>query len=160
MKEKQFRFVKEKQFRFDEKDQAILEELKRNARITTTEIAKKTRIPRVTVHERIRKLKKGGVIKLFTVVPDYGKLGRPSTAFILVAYAQGPVSQRELAKKISLLPGVFEVYAITGGWDFLVKARGASLQEIGELVVGKPRALPEGARIQTIACFNTIKEEF
>lgn len=151
--------MKEKQIRIDEKDQAILEELKRNARATTTEIAKKTRLPRVTVHERIRKLKKGGVIKLFTVAPDYAKLGRPSTAFILIAYAQGPVSQRELARKISLLPGVHEVHAVTGEWDFLIKTRGASLQEIGELVVDKLRALPGVARTQTIVCFSTIKEE-
>jgi DNA-binding Lrp family transcriptional regulator len=149
----------EKQIWLDEKDQAILEELRKDSRSTTTQIAKKTRIPRVTVHERIRKLKKGGVIKLFTVAPDYAKLGRPSTAFILIAYAQGPVSQRELARKISLLPGVFEVHAVTGEWDFLVKARGASLQEIGELVVDKLRALPGVARTQTIACFSTIKEE-
>ncbi len=99
------------------------------------------------------------MIKLFTVAPDYGKLGRPSTAFILVAYAQGPVSQRELACKISLLPGVFETHIITGEWDLLLKVRGASMQEIGELVIDKLRALPGVARTLTLACFTTVKEE-
>ena len=67
----------------DDKDRAILNELEKDSRRSTKSIAKDLNIPRATVHERIRRMMERGIIKGFTVVPDFGKLGEPVTAFIL-----------------------------------------------------------------------------
>lgn len=49
--------------------------------------------------------------------------------------------------------------AITGKWNMLVKARAASIEEIGKLVVGKIRELEGAYKAFTMACFDTIEEE-
>ena len=145
---------------FDEKDEVILAELKKNARKSTKNIAANVEIPRVTVHDRIQKMVENGVIKSFTVVPDYDKIGLTSKVFIFVSFLPNPnVSQRELAKRIARLPGVFEVHIISGEYDLLLKVRGKSLEEIGRLIVDKLRQLNGVGRTLTCACFETAKEE-
>ena len=69
------------------------------------------------------------------------------------------VSQRELAKRIAELSGVYEVHIISGEYDLLLKVRGKSLEEIGKLVVDKLRQLKGVGRTLTCACFETVKEE-
>ena len=144
----------------DEKDQKILEELKKNSRNSTKNIAKNIAIPRVTVHDRIQKMQENGIIKRFSVNIDYKKIGFPTEVFIFISFQSNvDVSQRELAKKISKLAGVTEVHIISGEYDLLLKVRGSSLEEIGKLVVDKLRALKGVGRTLTFACFETVKEE-
>ena len=144
----------------DEKDRIILTELKKNARNSTKNIATKVKIPRVTVHDRIKKMIERGIIKSFNVTIDYKKIGLSTEVFIFVSFLFNPeVSQRELAKRIAQLPGISEVHIISGEYDLLLKVRGKSLEEIGKLVVDKLRQLKGVGRTLTCACFETVKEE-
>ncbi len=144
----------------DKKDKMILNELKKNSRNSTKNISKKTQIPRVTVHDRIQKMKSKGVIKKFSVSIDYKKTGFSTEVFIFVGFqANVEVSQRELAKRIGKLSGVSEVHIISGEYDLLLKVRGISLEEIGKLVVDNIRTFKGVGRTLTFACFETIKEE-
>ncbi len=144
----------------DEKDEIILAELKKNARKSTKAIAKSIKIPRVTVHDRINKMVEKGIIKSFNVTIDYKKIGFSSGVFIFVSFLPNPdVSQRELAKRIAKLPGVYEVHIISGEYDLLLKVRGKSLEDIGKLVVDQLRQLKGVGKTVTFACFETVKEE-
>jgi Lrp/AsnC family transcriptional regulator, leucine-responsive regulatory protein len=144
----------------DKKDQIILNELKKNSRNSTKNIAKNIAIPRVTVHDRIQKMQKNGIIKSFSVNIDYKKIGFPTEVFVFIGFqANVEISQRELAKKIGKLTGVSEVHIISGEYDLLLKVRGISLEEIGKLVVDKLRTLKGVGRTFTFACFETIKDE-
>ena len=110
----------------DEKDRAILMELQKDARRSTKAIAKDLNIPRATVHERIKRMMDKGVIRGFTVIPDYAQLGEPVTAFVLVSFLpNNEVSQRELAGKIAGLVGVQEVHLISGEHDILIRSGAA-----------------------------------
>ena len=144
----------------DKKDESILDELKKNARKTTKNIAKTVKIPRVTVHDRMQKMVNNGIIKSFTVIPDYQKIGFPSKVFIFVSFLHSTdVSQRELAKRIAKLPCIYEVHIISGEYDLLLKVRGESLEKIGKLVIDQLRALNGVGRTLTCACLETNKEE-
>lgn len=144
----------------DKKDQIILNELKKNSRNSTKNIASNIKIPRVTVHDRIQKMIKNGIIKSFNVNIDYKKIGLPTEVFIFISFLPNvDISQRELAKQISRLSGVEEVHIISGEYDLLLKVRGQSLEEIGKLVVDKLRKLKGVGKTLTFACFETIKEE-
>src|SRR3990167_8097015 len=134
----------------DEKDTLILEELKRNSRASTVDISRKTGIPRVTVHERIKK---------FTVIPDYKKLGNETSAFVLISYLPNKLIQKEVAEKIAKVPDVYEIHLIAGEWDMIAKVRGKNLEEIGKLVLERIRKIEGVAKTFTLACFETIKEE-
>lgn len=144
----------------DKKDQMILNELKKNSRNSTKNIAKNIQIPRVTVHDRIQKMKEKGIIKKYSTIVDYNKIGLNTKAFIFVSFLHNTnVSQRELAKRIEKIKGVYGVHIISGEYDLLLKVRGKSLEEIGKFVVDKLRELKGVGRTLTMPCFETIKEE-
>ena len=144
----------------DEKDRLILRELREDAKKTTKTIAENTQIPRTTVHDRIQKMESGGVIRKFTVVPDYELIDEPTTAFVFVSYNHtAGASQRELAEQLAKLDGVYEVHLISGDWDILAKVRGRDVETIGELVIERLRDLTGVAKTVTCTVFKTVKEE-
>lgn len=143
----------------DEKDILILEELMKDSRKTTKAIARELDMPRATVHDRIVKMEQRGVIRKYTAVPDYAQLGLGVTAFVLVQFEpEKGVSQRDTAEEIALLDGIFEVHMISGEYDMLLKVRGASMEEIGKLVIDRLRDIKGVARTLTCAVFTTVKE--
>ncbi|MFH1448693.1 MAG: Lrp/AsnC family transcriptional regulator [Candidatus Micrarchaeota archaeon] len=145
---------------YDEKNRLILRELKRNSRDSTAHISRRTHIPRVTVHERIRRMKEKGVIKRFTVMPDYRLIGLSTTAFVLVSYdPHSKPTQRQLAEKIAKIPNIYEVHILAGEWDMLLKVRAKSIEHVGKLVVDRLRETEGIGKTVTIPCFETIKEE-
>jgi Lrp/AsnC family transcriptional regulator, leucine-responsive regulatory protein len=144
----------------DSKDEAILLELKKNARQSTKTIAKKVGIPRVTVHDRIRKMVESGVITSFTTAVDQGKIGLPTMMFVFVSFLPNhDISQRQLAHRIALFTGVEEVHIVSGEYDLLLKVRGSSLEEIGRLVVDRLRQVKGVGNTVTFACFETVKDD-
>jgi len=130
------------------------------SRKTVNEIAKEVRLPRTTVGERIKKLVKKGIIKKFTAILNYEKIGKPITAFVLVSFVPHPnVSQRELAREIARIENVHEVYIISGEWDLLLKVRGKDMEEIGHLILDKLRSMKGVGKTVTCTCFSVVKEE-
>ncbi len=59
----------------DDKDLVIINMLKENARTPYSEIARKLGISEVAVMKRVKKLENSGVIRKYTVIVDYKKLG-------------------------------------------------------------------------------------
>jgi Lrp/AsnC family leucine-responsive transcriptional regulator len=145
----------------DDKDRAILLALEKDARRSTKAIAEELDIPRATVHEHIKRMCDRGIIRGFTVVPDFSKLGEPITAFILVSFTppSGALSQRHVAQQIAGLEGVHEVHLISGEYDILVKVRGVSMENIGSLVIDKIRQIEGVGRTLTCSSFATVKCE-
>ncbi|MFX1566242.1 MAG: Lrp/AsnC family transcriptional regulator [Promethearchaeota archaeon] len=143
----------------DFKDKQILQELQTDASQSALKIARKLHMKRSTVQHRIDRLKTNKVIKRIIAIPDYNQLGLPVTAFVLVNYNPvNNVSQQDVARSIARLENVVEVHVVAGQWDIILKARGASLQEIGELVVNNLRQIPGVGQTVTSGSFFIIKE--
>jgi DNA-binding Lrp family transcriptional regulator len=143
----------------DDKDRKILLQLVNNGRKSVVEISNELGMPRATVQERMRKLTEKGVIKKFTVLPDYGKIGKEVTAFILVSFSgESNLSQRFLANEIAKIPEVYEISLISGEWDIILKVRAGSVSEIGTLVIDKLRMMRGIQKTQTCVSFQTIKD--
>src|SRR4030042_2781945 len=131
----------------DEKDSSILGQVIEDARRTTKAIAKDLDIPRATVHDRSVKMEQKGGIRRYRAVPDYVQLGLGVSAFILVQFEpESGMSQRDTADEIATISGIFEVHMISGEYDMLLKVRGASMEEIGRLVIDKLREVKGVAR--------------
>jgi len=143
----------------DKKDEKILIELKKNARQSTKDISKKVKIPRVTVHDRIKKMIDNGIIKSFTVKMDYKKIDLPTNVFVFVAITPNNITHRDLANRISKLPGAYEVHMITGEYDLLIKVKGKNIEEIGKIVIDKIRVMEGVSKSFTSVCLETIKED-
>jgi len=143
----------------DEKDLKILEVLQKQGRITLRELARKVGSPVTTVHSRVKRLEKMGVVKAYRAVLSPEKLGLKTLAFVLVSFSkESGLSQREVARKISEFPEVQEVHIITGEWDIIVKVRVSDVEELGRFVIDKVRAVPGVEKTLTCVVLDTLKE--
>ncbi len=142
----------------DKKDAEILRCLTINSREKIADISRELGIPRITVYERIKGLVERGVIKKFTVIPDYNSIGLPVVAFIFVSFRNtGKLSQRDLAKTISEFQEVDEIYIIAGQWDILVKIRAKNSEDVGNFVLDKLRIIDGVQNTETISVFSVVK---
>jgi Lrp/AsnC family transcriptional regulator, leucine-responsive regulatory protein len=149
-----------KAIKLDENDFHILDALKLDARKTIAELSSELGIPRATVHERIMRMKKAGVIKRFTIEQDHNLTGLPTLSFVFAEYdRQSKINQHEVARQIAKLPGVYGVYIISGEWDLLIKVRGKTIEDIGNLILERIRGVPGVFKTYTMACFEVTKDE-
>ncbi|MFB6076000.1 MAG: Lrp/AsnC family transcriptional regulator [Candidatus Aenigmatarchaeota archaeon] len=129
----------------DEKDRKILENLKENSDLTTRQISKRTIIPITTVHNRIKKMEEKGIIKKYTIVPDYKKLGKEIAAFILVEVEypkeDKKFSQEDVAKEIDKYGQVEQVSMVTGETDIVIKVRTENVDKLNDFLTKKLREI-------------------
>lgn len=145
----------------DEKDEKLLDLLRENSRLTTKQISKRTLIPITTVHNRIKKLGKEGIIKKYTVELDNKKVGKNIAAYIhiVVDYKllkQIKMSQHELAKKLKENEFVEEAAMVTGGTDIIIKVRVRDIEELDNFVTIKLRNIEGIEKTQTMIVLNEI----
>ncbi len=138
-------------------DLKILEELKRNAKMTYRELSSKLGVAIGTIYNRIRKLEEAGIIRKFTVDIDYEKLGYDLTAIIMIQ-VEGPYIievERELAK----FDEVMSVYDITGEFDIAVIAKFRGREELNKFIK-KILTMPHIKRTVTSIALSVVKENF
>jgi len=145
----------------DDKDLLIIDTLKANAKASVIQIAKETGLPSTTVHNRIKKLRKEGIIAGYTIKVDNKKLGKDIAAFIAITVdykllkAQ-KISQYGLAEKIGKMPFAEEASMITGLSDILVKVRFKSIDELNNFVTKELRNLEGVEKTQTMVILNEV----
>jgi len=143
--------------RLDEKDFAIIDELKKNSRLSEQKLARKTNIPMTTVHNRIKKLRAAKVIEGYTIKLNYVKLGKPIVAYILLK-AVANADQKKLLEQVAKLPLVREVAMVTGEFDLLFKVKVSSMEELNEIVVQKLRKQKTVGETRTMISYETIEK--
>ena len=145
----------------DEKDEKILKLLKENSKLTTQQIAKKILMPITTVHNRIKKLEKEGIIKRYTIELDNKKIEKNIAAYIhiVVDYRllkEIKMSQHELARKLKQHELVEEAAMVTGGTDIIIKVRVKDIDELDDFVTKKLRNIDGVEKTQTMIVLNEI----
>lgn len=147
--------------KMDKKDEKILELLRENSKLTTNQISKKTLIPITTVHNRIKKLEKEGIIKKYTVEFDNKKIEKNLAAYIniVVDYKllkEIKMSQHELLRKIKQNEFVEEAAMVTGGTDIIIKVRVKDIDELDDFVTKRLRNIGGIEKTQTMVILNEI----
>jgi len=123
----------------DNKDLLILHALKENAKASVVQISKNTGLPATTIHNRIKKLEKNGIIKGYTIRIDHKKAGKEISAIVLIvvnynAIKSKKMTQHDLAKEIAKMPNVEEASVVTGQADIILKARARNMDELNQIV--------------------------
>ena len=141
----------------DDIDRKILALLQKNARISFRDIADAVGISVGTVHNRIKKLERLGIIRGYTTLLDPYKLGFELTALILMQVDGAHIVEveREIAKHRE----VCGVYDITGDFDILVIARFRTREELNNFIKSILK-LPHIKRTVTSIALNIVKENF
>ncbi|GIU68845.1 MAG: AsnC family transcriptional regulator [Candidatus Woesearchaeota archaeon] len=138
----------------DEKDMLILEVLKDHADFTTRQIAKKTLLPITTVHNRIRKLRKNGIIKKYTIELDNEKIGKNFMAYVLISVnllllKQKHKTQHDLVNELKKFYFVERADIVTGGTDIVVVIRVKDVKEFDNCLLNKLQLVEGIDRTQT-----------
>ena len=149
----------QRRVKLDEKDIKILEMLKEDSSYTTREIAKKTLLPVTTVHNRILKLRREGVIKNYTIELDNELIGKNVSAYILVNadlkyLKEKQKTQYDVAKDMKKLYCTENVDIVTGGTDLVVFLRVESIKELDEVLLGKIQSVDGVANTRTLIVLN------
>ncbi|MEK6886234.1 MAG: AsnC family transcriptional regulator [Nanoarchaeota archaeon] len=105
------------EMKLDAYDRTILYELDKNARITTTELGKKIRKSKQFVDYRIKKLEENKVLKGYTTVIDYSKLGYISIRVYFKFHNITPEKQKELEENLIKDKEVWWLVTLEGPWD-------------------------------------------
>ena len=145
--------------KLDEKDTQILTVLENNAKLTTSQISKLTRIPITTIHNRIKKLEKERIIKNYTLNLDYEKLNKPLKAHILVSViplSHKKISQEDIGKKIKSFEDVNSVDIVTGATDILVQVRATNMKELNKFITNRLRNIEGIDKTQTMMVLEEL----
>ena len=113
----------------DDLDLAILRELQVDCRIPLQEIAEKVGAPTSTVHYRVKRLERNGVIDGYYANINPERLGYDYLSIILVRAAYRPGFHKRIGKKLAEIPGVWAVYFTLGDTDFFVLTRSKNKAE-------------------------------
>lgn len=124
----------------DEKDRKILEILKENSNLSTHKISKKTLIPVTTVNNRIKKLRKQGIIKRYTIEVDRKKLGYSLSAYIFVGVSlkelkENKLKINDLVNSVRKNPLVDSAENATGDIDLIVRVNARNIDELKDYVL-------------------------
>lgn len=132
-------------FMLDSKDFVILDALKENSSLSHREISRKTKIPLTTVHHRIKKMQKNGVIKKYSIELDWEKVGKSISAYVMVSanqqFAGKKVFQQDITKQIRKFSSVETVDIVTGQTDILVKVRCKDVKDLDKFITQDLRSI-------------------
>ncbi len=116
----------------DATDRRLLGLLAEDAGLSYAELGQRLHLSPPAVHERVKRLRRDGVIQATVARLDGAKLGRSLLTFIHVDSAGWGKSQSMLA--LAELPEVEELHAVTGDTCLILKVRTQDTQALEELL--------------------------
>jgi len=134
----------------DEKDIKLISILTEDARKTLHELAEELGLSVSSVHKRIRKLEKD-VIERYTVILNPEKFNQ-ITAFLLVS-----ADPKRTAERLRDIPQIIELYQTFGNFNFILKVRGGSIEEISE-ITNMISSLDGVVMVECIVATRRLKE--
>ena len=113
-------------------DLKIVRCLTEDARCTYKYIAEQADVSEATVKNRIDKLQKEGIIKKYTIIMDYHKLGRAIKAFIGLKVQPAKIS--EIVSVIEKNPDVHVLYRTSGDVDLLIEVIFEQMEDLNSFL--------------------------
>jgi Lrp/AsnC family transcriptional regulator, leucine-responsive regulatory protein len=116
----------------DERDVHIASLLERDARLSYADIGSRVGLAASSVHDRVRKLERSGVITGYRAELDLESMGLPITA--IVSLALRPASPANVPSLIAEFPTVESCYSVAGDNSYALVVRAPSTRALEELV--------------------------
>ena len=145
-----------KRVEMDTVDRKLLIELLKDSRVSFRKLAEEMNVSPATLHNRLFRLVQEGVIKGFTALIDYSKLGYTLTS-IIMAKVDGK-HLVEFEREIANLDNVIAVYDIVGEYDVAVIAKFRSVEDLDNFLKSLLKN-PKVERTHTSIVLNVVKED-
>jgi Lrp/AsnC family transcriptional regulator, leucine-responsive regulatory protein len=115
--------------RLDQIDVKLLMELQANARISITTLAKRVALTPTPCARRVQQLEAAGIIRSYVTLLDQAMLGLPVNAFVEVRLVrEGKAEVAEFESAVERCPQVMECWAMSGGYDYLLRVVTSDLE--------------------------------
>lgn len=126
------RQVRHQPVKLDDVDRKILGLLAADSSQSYAELSAILHLSAPSVHDRVKRLKRDGVIQATVAKIDGCKVGRTLLTFILVN-TKNVVSTKRLLM-LSSLPEIEEIHTVTGDSSVMLKVRAQSTERLEELL--------------------------
>ena len=116
----------------DDLDRRLIARLQANARTSTAGLARQLGVARTTVVARIARLESGGAIVGYTVRLAATEGDRGVMAYVNLSVS--PKAARAVIERLSLLPELRQLAAVSGEFDYLAVLRASNTQRLDALL--------------------------
>jgi Lrp/AsnC family leucine-responsive transcriptional regulator len=141
----------------DEIDRKLLDLLQTNARLSNAEMADAVGLTVSSVHERVKKLERKGVIKGYVAVLDPEKLGKPLLAFLRLTVSSHESVKTSIRELCESDPDILECHNVAGEDCFILKVRAEGPKQL-ERLLSAVRGSADTSRSVTNIVLSSFKE--
>ena len=137
----------------DDIDLRLVSALVADARASYAELARRVGLSGPSVHDRVRRLERSGVIRGYSADVDPHAVGLGVTALVGILQREG-VEQDDLAAALAEVAEVEDCWFVAGEEAFVVKVRVTDVDAL-EHTLGVLRRTPGVARTRTTVVLST-----
>lgn len=143
----------------DDFDRKILAILRKDGRITFTDLAQQVGLSKTPCQQRVRRLVEQGVISGFAAIVDPAKVGLDHVAFAEVRLSDTrEAALREFNAAVRRIPEIEECHMIASSFDYLLKVRTSDMRRYRAVLGEKISSLPHVANTSTFVVMETVRE--
>lgn len=153
----------------DDTDKQILRVLQKHCNLKLEEIreeveeALQKRVPKTTIHSKIKRMENLGIIAGYRAILNHELLGKNVTAFVSLDYERLPgmttKSAEDYIEELKTFDGVQEIFTLAGIHDILIKIKTDSVDTLAKTVLDKIRKWPGITRSVTSIVYRPHLEE-
>ena len=141
-------------------DLRLLDALQRDGSLSRSDLAQKVGLSESQAARRRQALERAGLIKRYRAELDAGALGFSLTAFVHVKlHGHSKGNAKRFADLVRKTLSILEAHAVTGDFDYLLKARVADLQGLQRLINEVLLAHPTVDRVRSEIVLETLRED-
>lgn len=124
----------------NEKDEAIIRVLGRRAGLSSRALSNMLDIPISTVHRRVKKLEREGIILGYKALINFEKTTWPIGALLLINLSEailgkGHIPKKDILRSLRSFDEIEEIIEVQAAdFDLVVKARFQSLRKLSEFI--------------------------
>ncbi|GAA4563483.1 Lrp/AsnC family transcriptional regulator [Planotetraspora kaengkrachanensis] len=143
----------------DSIDRAILEELQNDARLPNKDLAERVGVAPSTALERVRGLRRRGLITGFRAEVDTKALGRPLQALLALRVRPHTSQLVDPLRAFVLgLPETIALFHVAGAEDFLVHVAVPDADHLHRMILERILVRPEIVHLETTLIYRTERQ--
>lgn len=144
----------------DRINENILQELRRNGRISNLDLAERVGLSPSACLRRVQELERSGVITGYRAVLDPAKAGIGFVAYVTVGLNQHTkAAQEAFERSMAIAPEVRECHNITGAVEYLLRVEVADLAAYKAFHTDALGTLPQVSAITSYVVMGSPKDD-
>jgi len=144
----------EDSYEIDNLDKRILAMLQEDARTPFVEIARCLVVSGGTIHQRVDRMKKLGIIKGSKFVVDYGKLGYDVTV-LLGVHLKNAKDCEVVLQNLKMFDEIVGAYYTTGNYALIIRVVTKTIRDYHSFLTNKLQAIKEIQSTESFICMDT-----